>query len=151
MRARRKSARRVVCEEDTFLVLSGDTTLPEKADHPIRVMTGVMEAEPRDGGSIVIERGQPPRLLAIIHDLNDEPSLQEPWLRDALTQIPLLARERGFRSLALPLLGTVHGRMGIQESWSLIESALSATPSTLERVWLQINPEVFWQAVSQTD
>jgi hypothetical protein len=101
----------VAFEEDTFLVLSADTTVREPKASLMRVMTKVIETHPKTPGSVLVRGRRPLRLLAIVHDLNQEPTWKEEWIRSALRGIFQEVEKRRLESLALPFIGTLHGRL----------------------------------------
>lgn len=129
----------VVEEEDTYLVLSADPTVREPEEPLLEVLTEVHEAEPLEPGSIVVREGEPLRLLAVVHALDEEPTWREEWIAEALRGVFREAGRRRLRSVGLPLLGTVHGRLAIGRSLELILRALDETrPGGLERLWLMV-------------
>jgi len=129
----------VAAEEDTFLVLSAPPIVREPDEHPVRLMTRLIEMVPETPGTVLVKGKSPLRLLAIVHDLNQEPSWREEWVAKALQEIFREAEERNLRSIALPLLGTLHGSMKKERFAALLKSALEGrTPGHLERIWLVI-------------
>ena len=67
-------------EEDTFLVMSADRKVHDTREPLIRIMTRVIETQPKDPGSVFVKGGSPLRFLAIVHDLNEEPTWREEML-----------------------------------------------------------------------
>lgn len=132
----------VVLEEDTFLVLSAPPQPTEpQTEHPIRMMTALMEVEPRPPGSIVVRERTPVEILAIVHDLDSEPSWREEWIAEALDHVFAECERRRITHLGLEMLGTVHGSLQRPRFLQVLRRALARTESkTLERVWL-IAPE----------
>jgi hypothetical protein len=127
----------VVAEEDTYLVLSAETDLQIPAEHPLRVLTAAHESEPQPPGSVVVRSGQPLELLAVVHDLSSETSCQEEWVVTALEEILRQTDRLRLRSIALPLLGAVHGVLEPSRCAELLWAVLvAAEPATLERIWL---------------
>jgi hypothetical protein len=130
----------LVEEEDTFLVLSADSGVGEVTEHPIRLMTAIWEAQPETPGSVVVRHarhGRPRRLLAVVHDLQQEPTWREEWVREALDGVLREAEARGVRRLAVPLLGCVHGGLGRERFISLLGQALQrASVRVLESIWI---------------
>ncbi len=109
----------------------------------MRVLTEVLEARPEAPGSVVERRGRPPRWLAVVHDLAGNPTWHEPWIEAALGEVLCRAARRRLRSLALPLLGTVHGRLPRRRCLELIHRAVdraAAAGTAPRRLWL-IVPE----------
>ena len=74
-------------EEDTFLILSADKRVRHVSEPLIKVMTRVINTRPRRPGSVIVQEGTPLRLLAIIHDFNEEPTWREDWGTRALEVI----------------------------------------------------------------
>ncbi len=60
-----------VFEEDTHLVLTFDRVIRHTEEHPIRLMTEIMETKPKKPGSIITTKA---RWYAVIHDLDADPS-----------------------------------------------------------------------------
>ncbi len=101
----------VAFEEDTFLVMSADPTVRDPKIPLIRIMSNLIETRPQTPGAVLVQGDAPVRLLAIIHDFNEDPSWKEEWIEKAFQGIFEAAERMRLRSLALPLLGTVHGSL----------------------------------------
>jgi len=105
----------------------------------MRVMTRVIETRPQTPGSVLVKGKRPLRLLAIVHDLNQDPSWREEWIANALDRILAEAETRRLRSIALPFLGTLHGSLEKQRFVVLLRDALERNPAIhLERLWLVV-------------
>jgi O-acetyl-ADP-ribose deacetylase (regulator of RNase III) len=129
----------VAAEEDTFLVLSADPVVRDPKEHPVRLMTRVIETQAEAPGSVIVKGGSPLRLLAIVHDLSQEPSWREEWIASALDAIFREAESRKLQSIALPLIGTKHGSLEKRRFVVLLRHALERTlPRYLKRLWLII-------------
>lgn len=129
----------VAYEEDTFLVLSAPARLRPPAEHPVRIFTALWEAEPRRPGTVLVERGRGRglRLLAVVHDLNAEPSWREEWVEEALAGVFAESARRGLRALGLQLLGCRHGRLPPQRFAALLGRVLRRRQeSALAQLWL---------------
>ena len=130
-----------VFEEDTWLVMSAAPTVCEPDIHPIRLMTDVMNAEPEPVGSVVVKKGNPLRFLAIVHDVNNEPTWKETWIVTALEHVFREAEQHKVSSLGLPLLGTKHGRLDKLRFVSLLAGVLKhAAFHHLKQLWLIVPP-----------
>jgi hypothetical protein len=127
-----------VVEEDTYLVLSADPRAGEPhPEHPIRVMTSLLEVEPREPGTILVRDRFPLEIAAIVHDLDEEPSWREEWVIGALDRALQEAERRQLRSLGLEMLGAIHGRIERPRFLQLLRQALQRIDSrSLERIWL---------------
>ena len=112
-----------VFEEDTFLVLTVDPVMRYTEEHPIRLMTKVMEARPNPPGSVVTNKAS---WYAIIHDLDAEPTWRPEWIEKAYQHTLLLAEKKHIKRIALPLLGTVHGNLQEEKSLEMLVQAVQA-------------------------
>jgi hypothetical protein len=132
-----------VLEEDTWLVLSAPPEIRPPAEHPLRLFTELITAEPLAPGSVVVENGEPLRLLAVVYDLGAEPSCRPEWVTAALAELIRAAAERKLASLALPLLGVRHGRLPLAVFVSLFVLAIrEGAPGSLKKVWLAAPAEM---------
>jgi hypothetical protein len=127
----------IVLEEDTQLVLSAPPVIPEQSEHPIRIMTALLESEPRPLGSVIVRAGLPPRLLAVVHDLNRDPSADEDTVRAALRSLSVELDRLQAKRVRMPLLGAVHGVISRSQSIELITEMLrEASPPALRHLWI---------------
>ena len=103
----------VVEEQDRWLVL-GDTPRETDPEAWMQELSGtsvddLLEAaaasEPVEGGSVLMRADRPPRLLAVVHDLDGRVTVHEEWVRDTLATILRLAARTRVRGLAMPILG----------------------------------------------
>ena len=142
----------VVYEEDTYLVLSADPKVREPKDHPVKIMTRLIEATPETPGSVLVRgkhpRRHPLRFLAIIHDFNQEPTWREEWIASALNGIFQEAETRKLTSVALPMLGCLHGSLDRQRFFALLRSAITqSTQRRLKRIWLITPPGTSYKSL----
>ena len=129
----------VTVEEDTFLVLSADPEVRDPHKNLVQVMTKVIETRPETPGSVLVKGKRPLLLLAIVHDFNQEPSWREKWIASALDGIFREAESRKLRSIALPLLGTLHGSLEKQRFVLLLRQALERISGNhLKHIWLVV-------------
>jgi hypothetical protein len=133
----------VAYEEDTLLVLSAPVELNEPPEPLIRLLTELKEMKPEKPGSVLVKATSPLRLLAVVHDLNQEPSWKEEWVAKALEGIFRETEQRKLHSLALPFLGTRHGSLGKERFLVLLCSALEGIVTrSLKRIWLMLPPGI---------
>ncbi len=126
-------------EEDTFLVLSADKRVRYVREPLIKVMTRMINTRPKRPGSVVVQEGTPLRLLAVIHDLNEEPSWREDWVTRSLKGIFDEAEMRKLRSIGIPFLGTLHGSMERGRFLVLLRSSIeSVSFHHLKQLWLVV-------------
>jgi len=124
-------------EEDTFLVLSADTQVRDPKIPLTRIMTRLIDTKPATPGTVLVRGRRPLRFLAIVHDLNQEPSWKEEWIMHALSRIFQAAESRELQALALQMLGTVHGSLEKRRFIFLLRTAIEgAFFHHLKRLWL---------------
>jgi len=127
----------IAAEEDTFLIMSADTKIRETDEHIVRLMTKLIETEPEPVGSVLVRGKNPIKFLAIVHDVNQEPTWNEEWIISALEGIFREAERRNLPSIALPLLGTLHGSLEKERFVVLLKTTLErASINHLKRLWL---------------
>jgi hypothetical protein len=131
----------VAYEEDTYLVLSADPTVREPKDHPVKIMTKLIETTPETPGTVLVRGQHPLRFLAIIHDLNQDPTWREEWITSALSGIFKEAETRELTSVAIPMLGCLHGTLDGRRFFGLLRIAVARSKQRhLKRIWLITPP-----------
>lgn len=134
----------VVIEDDTFHVLSAAPFFQEVCEHPVRILTEAFTVTASLPGTVIVRPGNPLRLVAVVHDLDREPTWREDWIVEALRTIFLKAEELGVRSLALPLPGSRCGRHSLpyERFMTLLAGVLEHQPSSHVRsLWLMTTGE----------
>jgi len=127
----------VVFEDDTFLVLSAETVVREPKEPLMRVMTKLIETHPETPGSVLVKGKRPLRMLAIVHDLNQEPTWREEWVESCLRGIFHEAERRRLNSLALPFVGTLHGKLERERFIGILLEVLEVVEfEHLRKLWL---------------
>ena len=131
----------MVFEEDTYLLLSVEPDIHEPVESIGQLVGEAIKAHPSEPGSVLVKGGSPLRFLAIVHNLDKEPSWREEWVGKALEGVLRESERRGLRSIGLPFLGTLHGSLEKERFLVLLRSALERVTSTHpERIWL-MEPE----------
>ena len=125
----------MVFEEDTSLVLTVDDPAKEyEPQHPIRTMTDIMNMTTHQPGTVVTNGNS---WYAVVIDLNSEPICRKQWCEEALERVLLLAGKTGVQSLALPVLGSVHGNLPVEELLPvLLEKLAVGNIGILKHLWL---------------
>jgi hypothetical protein len=127
-----------VFEEDTYLALSADPEFRPSEEHPLRVLSEAAATQPERAGTVVVKSGRPLRMLAIVHKLDEDPTWREEWVASALEAVFVQVEKRGLHAIGLPLLGTVHGKLSIEQSLALLSESLHILQQTpLDRIWLK--------------
>ena len=100
-------------------------------------MTALYEDEGHALGTVLVKGRRPYRLLAIVHDLDQDPTWREEWVVDALATVLQQCDTLGVRELALEPLGTKHGELPRRRFRELLDNALANAPvGTLRRIRL---------------
>ena len=133
----------VVVEDDTFRLLSGEPILKEPVESLDELERELTEFRAPAPGDVLVRGGEPLELVAIIHDLDQDPSWRLEWISSALAKVLALAAERQIDTLAMPLLGTVHGKLKREKALALLRTALEQHQAP----W----PRVLWLAVPRRD
>jgi hypothetical protein len=127
----------IAYEEDTWLMMSAEPEIAGPPEHPIRLMTDLIEARPQPVGSVVVRGKNPLRFLAIVHDVNQDPTWREQWVEASLEIIFKESERRRLKAIGLPLLGTKHGRLEKKRFIFLLCRVLKRTPlKHLKHLWL---------------
>jgi hypothetical protein len=129
----------VALEDDTYNVLSEAPEFREVTEHPVRVMTQAFTVRPSVPGEVILKGGSPFRFLAIIHDLDQNPTWKEEWISTALRAIFREAEALKLQSLALPLIGTRFGSLNPERFMTLLKQVLrQMTLGSLKKLWLVV-------------
>lgn len=133
-----------VLEEDSYLILSAEPRPREVTQRPRALLREAKEALPVPPGTVLVRVGADAvELLAVVHDLELEPSTNEEWVALALKNVFEEARRRQFANLALPVLGSHHGAFPVRQFAGLLrELLLTAENTMIERVWLELSGEI---------
>lgn len=133
----------VVREEDTWLVLGPDPD-PEPPEEDAGTLLGDAAGyEPRPPGSVVVREGAPVELLAVVHELDREPTWRPEWVDAALEEVVRTLHERGAGNVVVPVLGAVHGTMHPLRFHRSLRAALETlSPWALREICVRIPPKV---------
>lgn len=114
----------IVTEQDGWLVL-GEQAVLRDDDRPAWVQANQMEETPKyTPGTIIPGSGIPPRLQAIVYDLEQQPICRPEWVEAALFAILQYCHVHDLARLQIPLLGYRHGRIGLEQFVTILESVL---------------------------
>ncbi len=142
----------VVEEQDTHLVLGPVHPIETPAENYADLIRQAVRQQSRPAGTVwVITRRRPARVLAVVHDLDADPSCREEWVENAYVQLCAAIQAYGFRVVALPLLGTVHGGIHPARSMMLLEQAVTRTTFARLEKLLIIRPDMTEQALNLQD
>lgn len=126
----------MVFEMDVDLILRVDREPRPVRETTAQLIEAMQEPARHRPGTVLHEGEDPLVLLALVHDLDAQPSCREAWVRDAYDRVLKVCGAREIQRLALPLLGTVHGRLDAERSQALLETALADAPRPPAAVWI---------------
>lgn len=135
-----------VIEQDTALLLEAPRliTLPssESLETIEQLLMKTLTAPLAQPGSVIIKPGPPLQLLAIIHELEAEPTWQMVWIKNALLEILQIAEFYQIATIAMPLLGSVYGKLAPEQFFQLLQEALLTTTTvSLKQIWLLLEAD----------
>lgn len=129
----------IVEEQDTCLVLAKPGRITIIDDKPSWFLANQLESQQvLQPGSVVVRDGNPDKLLAIVHDLDCDPSWAPEWISQALDNIFMITISRETSSLRLPVLGAQHGRFELAEFLSLLFHKINSYNGPLKQIWLVV-------------
>lgn len=131
-----------VIEQDTGLLLDADVPVLAPTESLAHLALRALNAPRVEPGTVLVRGRLEPRLYAVVLDLDRDPACREAWVARALESVLRIAARRRFPVLAMPLLGTVHGRLPPARAAALLGVALArAEPGAPRRVLLRVGPE----------
>ena len=132
----------VAVEEDTHLLLSSDDGVVEEPEEEFHQLVAAASERPANTpGSVLVRKTKPLQFLAIVHDIDCQPTWREEWIASALNGVIEEAEWRRVESIGLPLIGTRHGNVETRRVALWLGRCLSRTAFRhLKRVWV-IAPE----------
>ena len=129
----------IAFEEDTYLVLSAEKKIRDPHKPLMHVLTELIEIQPETPGNVLVKGKNPFHLLAVVHDLDKEPTWKEEWIESALNNIFQEVEKKKWRSIAVPFLGTLYGKLEKHRFIEILCSVLNQfTPHYLNRLWLVV-------------
>lgn len=132
----------IAVEEDTHLLLSpGDGVVTEPGEAFETLVEAANRKSANTPGSVLVRKTEPLQFLAIVHDIDCEPTWREEWIASAINGAVEEAEWRRLASLGIPLIGTRHGNVETRRVALWLGRCLSRTSFRyLKRVWV-IAPE----------
>ncbi len=127
----------VAVEQDTAMVLGEEPMVFVPAVSIKETDTELDHITEPLPGSVLVKRGKPKRLYAIVHDLEQDPTIRQEWVVKALHNMMRLAERQPFNAIAMPLLGTRYGQLEQRRFIELLCYILTKYPPSLPlKLWL---------------
>lgn len=128
-----------VVEEDTWQVLSADNVAHEVDEHPIRLMTALIDQQPLAIGQVL--KGRKCWRL-VTTDFDQQISCRTEWIQLALNNLFSELQLQSISSLAMALPGVEHGYVQTADSVALLLDAIVQHQDKLEcQMWLSVEPD----------
>ncbi|NIM29567.1 MAG: hypothetical protein GTO67_11325 [Gammaproteobacteria bacterium] len=139
----------IAVEEDTHLLLSSEGAIDEPKETFAELVSAAAERQPETPGSVLVRKAEPLEFLAIVHDIDCEPTWCEAWIASAINGIVEEAEWRQLEAIGMPLLGTRHGHIeGRRVALWLARCLSRARFRHLKRIWVVAPPgsetELMW-------
>ena len=124
-------------EEDTHLLLSSSGDFEEPEEEIGELIALASHRPANTPGSVLVRNTRPLQFLAIVHDIDCQPSWREEWIASAINGVIEEAEWRHLESVGLPLIGTRHGNVAKRRVALWLGRCLSRTSFRyLKRVWV---------------
>lgn len=123
-------------EEDTWRVIGAGRQFHEVKEHPVRLMTGLIDQAELEPGTC-LRRAR--RIFLVIYNIDEEPVCRPEWIESALAcALRSVDRQCG-NTLCMAPPGMQHGQYALPGSLEILARILhSAQCAHLERIWLQL-------------
>ncbi len=129
----------IVEEQDTHLLLSVEPGIRYPAESYKSLVNHMIIQQPRSPGEIIVKKTHPLRFFAIIHDIKKKPTWKTEWIVEALEQLFHEIEKYKVTTLAMPLLGTIHGSLNDEDFIKLLIAALQVRQLHYpEKIWLVV-------------
>lgn len=126
----------MVFEEDTHLILTADREIYYQEEHPIRLMTDIMNAGNERSGSVV-DKGR--SWYAVVINVDAEVICQPLWVSEAYVNVFERLFNKKILSAGIALLGNIHGKMQVEQAVGLFLDGLKAQPmKCLKNIYLVV-------------
>jgi hypothetical protein len=124
-------------EQDTHLLLSAESEVSDPGESLSMLIKEVQATPPNTPGNVLVRKAKPLRLLAIVHDVDGQPTWREEWIASALCAIVEEVEWRRLESVGIPLIGTRHGGIDPVRVATWLGRCLAGSKLRyLKRVWL---------------
>jgi len=126
----------IAFEMDVDLILRMDREPAQPSESAPELVAAMSGPAAHALGDVLWLSGEPTQALLMVHDLDRDPSWDEAWIDAALDSLLAGMAERCLERLALPVLGTVHGRLDPARFPDLLGAALGRAEIPPEAVWV---------------
>ena len=140
----------LVIEQDSHLLLGVDEVIRYPRGSFSDLVHAAEDAKAIQPGTVLPRGNDPVRLLAVVHDVDQDPSWRPEWVESALATVFRFAVGRKIRRLAMPVLGGVHGQMSVEAFATLLAENLQKPETDYpERLILLAPPDADSEFISK--
>ena len=125
-----------VLEQDTYLLMVDDGTICEPPESLVALADELPRQQALSGGTVIVRETRPTQLLAVVHDIEREPTWSEQWITLALDNIVTECIRYEIESLAMRPLAYRHGGFPIDRFIELLRNVLVQPTGVLRHIWL---------------
>jgi hypothetical protein len=111
-----------VVEDDTWQLMSAENHLAAYSEHPVRLMTELIDQKPVSTGTVLRRNNH---WKIIIYDLDKDPISRTEWIELAFINLLSETRKPVISSLSMPLPGCSHGPVNAQDSLEIVINSLA--------------------------
>jgi len=115
----------MVFEEDTNLILTVDKETRFQEQHPIKLMTEIINAPHHSPGTLVLNDQN---WYAVVIDINAEPMCNSEWIAGVYIEMFKQLDKRKILKAGIHLLGSIHGNMPVKKSVKIFLDILQMEP-----------------------
>ena len=126
----------LVLEQDTYLLMVDDGIIREPAESIAALADELVRQQPLSGGTVIALETRPIQLLAVVHDIEFEPTWSDQWITLALDNIVTECIRHEIESLAMRPLAYRHSGFPIDRFIELLRNVLAQPTGVLRRIWL---------------
>ena len=129
----------IAFEMDVDLILRMDRDVVAPAEGTGELVEAMSEVSAHRLGDVLWLPGdlnEPVCALLLVHDLEQEPSWDESSISTALSNLLDEAAARGMTRIALPMVGTVHGKLQAERFPTLLHAALVRAEDAPDEIWV---------------
>lgn len=131
----------IVDEQDTNLLLDTIPVIQDTRESYRSLVKKMNRRKPLLTGQIIIKNTIPARLIAIFYDFEQIPVCSEAVLTTVINNLLDKLNRHKLKSVAMPLLGSTHGKIAEQVFIKLLqESLLNKNPAYPEKIVLMVPP-----------
>ena len=114
----------VVEEQDTNLILDNAPVIVNTIDSFPALVRKMEQQVLEVPGNVIVKHYSPKRFYAIIYDVEETPICRETWVTKAFKNIFIYCETYKIKVLAMPLLGTSHGKLEEEKIVSILQNVL---------------------------